>query len=200
MRPAPWKPAPGELHTGSNERPGEVASTGRGDAAERLKEGCDLLRDGRLDEAQAALEAAISLDPENAEAQNKLGVILARKGRLDEAEIRFERALALNPRYAAAMSNLGNIYKEKNMLDRAIECYNMALSIDPDHATAHHNLGVVYRQMGMIDRAVGHFKQAHRLQLRALGKEGRTGSTSGRYLWLLVAVVFILVYVLGFRK
>lgn len=202
LRFAPWKPVPAKPHTESNDHPhaGTDATTQRADAAQRLKDACDLLRLGKLDEAQAVLEAAVGLDPENAEAHNKLGVVLARKGRLDEAETSFERALALNPRHAAAMSNLGNIYKEKNMLDRAIQCYNMALSIDPDHATAHHNLGVVYRQMGMIDRAVAHFKQAHRLQVRGFVGEGRTGVMGGRYLWLLVVAAFILVYVLGFRK
>lgn len=172
----------------------------RDNAEERVRKGCELLRRGRLDDAQAAFEAAIALEPENAQAHNKLGVVLAHKGKLDEARMRFEKALTLDRRCAAAMSNLGNIYKEKNMLDRAVEFYKMALSVDPDHAAAHHNLGVVYRQMGMIDRAVGHFKQAHRLELRAMSRESRAAARAGRYLWPLIVVALIVTYVLAFRK
>ncbi|MGE5584453.1 MAG: tetratricopeptide repeat protein [Bacillota bacterium] len=169
-------------------------------AEDCVDRGCGLLGRGRLDDAQAAFEAAIALDPENAQARNKLGVVLAHKGRLDEARVRFEEALALNPRFAAAMSNLGNIYKEKKMLDRAVEFYKMALSVEPDHATAHHNLGVVYRQMGMIDRAVSHFKQAHRLELRAVNSESRAAARAGRYLWPFIVAALVVVYFLAFRK
>lgn len=185
---------------GGLENLAEDPRAARDNAEERVRKGCELLRRGKLDDAQAAFEAAIALEPENAQAHNKLGVVLAHKGKLDEARMRFEKALTLDPRCAAAMSNLGNIYKEKNMLDRAVEFYKMALSVDPDHAAAHHNLGVVYRQMGMIDRAVGHFKQAHRLELRAMSRESRAAARAGRYLWPLIVVALIVTYVLAFRK
>lgn len=169
-------------------------------AQERVREGCEFLDRGRLDDAHAAFEAATTLDPENAQAHNKLGIVLAHRGKLDEARSRFEEALALDPHCAAAMSNLGNIYKEQNMLDRAVEFYKMALSVDPDHATAHHNLGVVYRQMGMVDRAVSHFKQAHRLELRASSHGSRAAARAGRYPWPLLVAALIVAYLLAFRK
>lgn len=202
--------APGEVRD-SADGPAAAGTAGRGfgegsrargggSAEERMRTGCELLRKGRLDEAQAEFEAAIALDPRSAEAQNKLGVVLAHKGKLDDARMRFEKALAVDPRCAAAMSNLGNTYKENDMLDKAVEFYKMALSVDPDYATAHHNLGVVYRQMGMIDRAVAHFKQAHRLQLRAAGRESRAATRASRYLWPLIAAALVLTCVLVFRK
>lgn len=177
---------------------GDDQSRESGSIEDRMREGCALLWRGRLDEALAAFEAAIALEPDNAQAHNKRGVVLAEKGMLDEAKLEFERALALDPKYASAMSNLGNTFREKNMLDEAAELYKMALTIDPDHATAHHNLGVVYKQMGMIDRAIVHFKQAQRSGLRRdTGAERLAPAKVGRYLWIIAAVLVVTFFLLS---
>jgi predicted O-linked N-acetylglucosamine transferase (SPINDLY family) len=60
----------------------------------------------RLDEAAAAAEQAVALDPALAAAFMNLGAIRNAQGRLAEAEAAQRRALALDPTLAAARSNL----------------------------------------------------------------------------------------------
>ncbi len=49
---------------------------------------------------------ALYIDPNNYEAQNKLGIALARQGNLKEAIDHFQEALRLKPDYSAAKNNL----------------------------------------------------------------------------------------------
>ena len=51
----------------------------------------------QYDEAVTALEQAIRLEPDRAEAHYNLGVLLADAGRLAEAIEAFRRAVALDP-------------------------------------------------------------------------------------------------------
>ena len=61
---------------------------------------------GRPDEAIAACNRAIALQPDLAEAHNNLGNALKDQGRLDEALACFRRAVELKPVYSGAASNL----------------------------------------------------------------------------------------------
>jgi hypothetical protein len=54
---------------------------------------------GRTDEATTALEAAVRLDPNNAQPHVYLGVLAARAGRFDEAVKQFKAAKALDSSY-----------------------------------------------------------------------------------------------------
>jgi tetratricopeptide (TPR) repeat protein len=60
---------------------------------------------GRLDEALASLDTALTLRPDYVEALNSRGVVLKELRRLDEALASFERAVALEPDHADAHLN-----------------------------------------------------------------------------------------------
>jgi len=64
---------------------------------------------GRLDEAIAHLEAAITSKPMIAESHNRLGEALLAADRVDAARREFTEALRLQPDYAAARANLGRV-------------------------------------------------------------------------------------------
>ena len=61
------------------------------------EKGLILARNGRFEEAIAAIAASCKADPDNPVAANNLAVILADSGRKSEALAHFERALALRP-------------------------------------------------------------------------------------------------------
>jgi tetratricopeptide (TPR) repeat protein/tRNA A-37 threonylcarbamoyl transferase component Bud32 len=61
---------------------------------------------GKVNEAIAAVEKSMALDPENAALQNDAGTILAALGKLAEARAAFRKALALKPEFAGARDNL----------------------------------------------------------------------------------------------
>ncbi len=71
--------------------------------------GLEYLKDGRFQDAIAALTRARDLEPANPIAWNNLGAALARSGHLIAARQAYERAIALNPGYAKAYQNLGDV-------------------------------------------------------------------------------------------
>jgi tetratricopeptide (TPR) repeat protein len=71
-----------------------------------LQRGLALQRDGRLDQAIAALTIATRLGPDPAEALGHLGTALHRAGRLVEAVTAWQRSLALRPDHADTIAAL----------------------------------------------------------------------------------------------
>jgi tetratricopeptide (TPR) repeat protein len=56
---------------------------------------------------EAALDAALQLNPNNPEALNQLGMLLRRNGKFLEAEAAYLKAVTVRPDYALAHYNLG---------------------------------------------------------------------------------------------
>ncbi|HUQ52024.1 MAG TPA: tetratricopeptide repeat protein [Gammaproteobacteria bacterium] len=65
------------------------------------------LHDGRRDDARAALDRALELEPGHAQANTQLGIMLREDGKFVEAEAAYRRALATDPEHALAHYNLG---------------------------------------------------------------------------------------------
>lgn len=63
--------------------------------------------DDRHDEALAALDEALAINPAHAAANNQLGIVLRKQGKFAEAEQAYLRALETDPDYALAHHNLG---------------------------------------------------------------------------------------------
>ena len=65
------------------------------------------LKDGRRDDARAALDHALAIDPGHAAANTQLGILLREQGKFHDAEQAYRRALATDPQHALAHYNLG---------------------------------------------------------------------------------------------
>lgn len=86
----------------------ESATAGVSRAAAWLRMGILLVRQGRLDEAEAAYRKSIAAAPEKAQAYNNLAVLLAdRPGRAEEAVALARNALALDPANPRVLDTLG---------------------------------------------------------------------------------------------
>ena len=75
---------------------------------------------GKLDEAIADYDMAISLNPNHAKAYNNRGVAYRKKGDLDRAIADYNEAIRLDPKDAKAYHNRGYAYWKKGDLDRAM--------------------------------------------------------------------------------
>lgn len=64
-------------------------------------------RDERNDDALAAVQRALAIDPMHAEANNQLGILLREKGDFAAAEEAYRRAIESRPEYVLAAYNLG---------------------------------------------------------------------------------------------
>lgn len=86
----------------------------------------------KVPEGEAALDRALALDADNAQAHYGIGLTRARQARLDEAIRAFERAIDSDPAHAYAHYQLGLAYNERGRTDRAILHLQRFIDLEPD--------------------------------------------------------------------
>ncbi|MEM5384677.1 tetratricopeptide repeat protein [Paraburkholderia phymatum] len=119
---------------------------------------------GRLDDAIARYQEAVSLKADYAEAHNNLGNALREAKRAHEAMQSCARAIELKPDYAHAYNNLGNALQDLGELEAASKSYGKAIALAPDFARAHSNLGNVRLAQQQTDAAIDSYRRAVQLQ------------------------------------
>ncbi len=115
---------------------------------------------GRADEAFAALQAAIRLDPGRPEAHNALGIALALRGDLDGARAEFARTVELDPHDARAFNNLGNALRDLKRPDEAEQAYRKAVALAPGYPDPLNGLGTLEVQRKRPQAAIPWFERA----------------------------------------
>ncbi len=83
---------------------------GRADDNPRIDLGVFLYMQGRTDEAQAQLEAAVETSPSSTRARFELGKVLLKENRLEAAGRELEKATELDPKNWAGHLLLGKVY------------------------------------------------------------------------------------------
>ncbi len=116
-------------------------------------------RQGKLDEALAELNRALSIDPYCFEAHYNLGNLYREQGAFNEAIDSYKKTLEINPDFAEAHNNLGMTYGKKGLLDKAISEFNSALAINPTLVDAHYNRGTAYGRKGELEKALSDLKE-----------------------------------------
>ena len=122
--------------------------------------GVVLAGQGRLDEAMVHYQAALQIDPDDADPRCNLANILATRGRFDEAVAHYRKALAAQPDFAKAHCDLGALLARLGRLDEALAHYQAALQIDPHDAGLYLQLGDLLATQGRLDEAIAHFQRA----------------------------------------
>lgn len=117
---------------------------------------------GRLPQAAEALERAVAIFPEDADALASLGNIYLQQGRAAEARGALERALALDPYLPPANNTMGLAALEAGEPARAEQYFRTALRSQPDLAEAHNNLGNLLAGRREYVEAGHHFAEAIR--------------------------------------
>ena len=113
---------------------------GRG-AADWLAEGNAHYDAQRWNEAGAAFERSLELDPRQAHAWYRLGNVREEQGRDDAAAACFGKAVAIDPSHAQAWNNLGGARQRLGREEQAIAAYRSAMQADPRLAQPYLNLG-----------------------------------------------------------
>ena len=116
------------------------ATTARAAARERL---------GRWPEAEADLQRALVLSPEQPDILNYLGYSWIDRGvRLQEGLAMIQRAVALRPASGAVIDSLGWAYFRLGDYAQALEHIERAVELQPADATLNDHLGDVYWRLG----------------------------------------------------
>jgi tetratricopeptide (TPR) repeat protein len=125
------------------------AAAGASSAARSYRdEGARLIESKRYSDAVVALEKAIELSPDYAEAWVDLGNARLALGQHAEAAKAFDGALSLNPELPVARYNLAYALRRAGQLDKAIEAYRSYLQTNAEDADAHYGLAETLRARG----------------------------------------------------
>lgn len=128
------------------------------------RDGARYALEGRLEEARAAFEQSISLDPKNGNAYYSLGNIYAELGRWDDAIASYRRALSFNKKDVEAYNGLGIALGRQQLYGQAVEAFERAIDIYPKWAEPHYHLSQVYGKLGQDVAAQVAYNQAIRLR------------------------------------
>lgn len=115
---------------------------------------------GRLDEALASVDRALSIRPDYADAFYNRGIVLLRMRRFDAALQSCDAALSIRPGYAEALSNRGIAMMELNFLDGALASFERALALHAEYPEALYNRGIVLLKLERADEALASFDSA----------------------------------------
>jgi tetratricopeptide (TPR) repeat protein len=113
----------------------------------------------RREDALAALDEALALDPDNPQHCFNKGVWYLDERDFERAEAMFKATVESQPDSAVALLNLGYIAKVRGEFDKAEAHYRRAVACDGEGVEARANLGHLYLDLERYTDAAGLFEQ-----------------------------------------
>jgi tetratricopeptide (TPR) repeat protein len=124
-------------------------------ATEKLfSEGVAHFKANRPQEAIAAFEQAIKLDPSIPAVHYNLAMVRYSLKEYPAAIASFQQAIRLNPNYYKAWLNLGNVLDDQGEYEKAIASYGRAATIEPDNGQPHLEAGIAFRRQKQYPQAL----------------------------------------------
>ncbi len=130
------------------------AYAGLAETAARLYETGAMSRDEFLETASGAIDHALALDPNNAEALAILGWVRVAENRYKEAEKAFQQSLALNPNNVTALAAYGDALLDAGDAEQAMQIFQRAARLNPLSANDQWNVADALEKMGRCDEAL----------------------------------------------
>ncbi len=155
-----------------------------------LQKGVAFYDQKNYEEAIAAFDQAIRLDPNDNFAFNIKGLALYELGRNEEAIAAFDQAIRLDPNNSAAYNNKGASLDELGRGEEAIAAYDQAIWIDPNISVVYNNEGDALYELKRYEEAIAAFDQAIRIDpndITAYNKKSAALNGLERYEEALVA-------------
>lgn len=125
-----------------------------------------LQQEGRLDEAAAAWDRALEMEPRDVPALVHRGEILLLQGKPEEAVPFFQKALSRDAKSTAAKAQLGQAALARRDFPEAVARLEAALAESPEANRLHHPLALAYRGMGDRAKAEEHLAKAGTVGVR----------------------------------
>jgi tetratricopeptide (TPR) repeat protein len=102
------------------------------------------LQEGKLDDAERHIKAAVAQTPNDAYNLSTLGYLDFRREKYDEALDALSRAAKLDPNNPEIQNYLGVTLSHKGLRVQAETALRRAISLDANYAPAHNNIAVIY--------------------------------------------------------
>ena len=102
----------------------------------------------RLSEAQAFLERALTIKPDDADTMFNLGFVRHQQHQEEQAVATFREAVRLNPAQDRAWYGMGVALRALERYDEAIDAQNEAARLQPMNPHAWYELGMAHHALG----------------------------------------------------
>ena len=109
---------------------------------------------GRHDEAIAAFERVLGIDPRNPDGLRLLGGVYESLGKMSEAEAMFRRAIVAHPGYWPSHAMHAAFYSRQGHYERALEPLRLVTELAPENPLGFRNFGVGYYRLKRYDEAI----------------------------------------------
>ncbi len=130
-----------------------VARVRPGYWAAHYNTGLALLDSKRFEEAQASLDRAIALKPDEPNVLAAMGRSYNGNGETSSAVTSFKRAIDINPEMFEAYNDLGTVYFKNGQYALAETNFAAALRLKPRASASRYNLGLCYSRIGRYSDA-----------------------------------------------
>jgi predicted Zn finger-like uncharacterized protein len=124
----------------------------------------------RVEDAIAAFDNALAVDPKRKRVLGAIGDAFFTAGRWDEAVRRYEKALKEAPELTYIYYKIGRAWSEREQHGRAIDWYKKAVAAEPQNAMAYYYLGFSYKDRFKKKDAAAAFKKYLELKPEAEDK------------------------------
>lgn len=114
------------------------------------KKGQVLFSQGRYEDAHAAFDQSIKMNPKNAENWNYKGIVLMLTCNCVEAIKCFDVAIALGPSFATAWNNKAVALYAMGRYDESIEACDRAIELDPRSADAWYTKALILKREAYV--------------------------------------------------
>ncbi len=133
-------------------------------AGEYRLNGLQYRQQGRYNEAIAAMEKSVELEPENIPGRVNLGWTLHLAGKQEEAATSLWKAIYKKPSFIPAYNALGIVYLVDGNLPAAVLVHTWAAFLQPDNEIAFYNLSLALHQLEIYPLAIKTANRAAKLE------------------------------------
>ena len=141
----------------------DVALSAGARADNEFRRGVDLLKRGRILEAENAFTAALRIDPQSRGPRQALVALKLERGDLDEAARLLGESLAADPAQPDFAVALARIHVERNNPEAALTVLETSAGSAMDHAEFHFLQGAVLQRLGRHAEAAEAYRAALRI-------------------------------------
>jgi Flp pilus assembly protein TadD len=160
----------GQQSTNNSAGQAAVSNNSEGDRAkarEFVDKGKELYRNDQDEDAVAAFQEALKLNPDFAEAHFRLGLGYEALGKSEEAESEYRKAVGSYKKYLEGNENdseahydLGQTYAGLGQYSEAIREYREATRLKEDDSDIYYDLGVAHTKLAQYDAAAVAFQKS----------------------------------------
>jgi len=123
-----------------------------------------LLAMGRLEEALAQFQDAMTYQPDNAANYYFIGLVSLQQGALGDARRYFRQASVLDPKFGQAHYELGVLALHNEQYPQALTAFKAAVEHMPQSPEAANNLALSHQALGDVKEAEAWFRKAVKLK------------------------------------